>query len=118
MTNPDPKLVEAVARAMCEADGQDPNKSMNPLNPNGPLTWWIYNEEAQAAIRVCAEYFAAECEKSLEATRDALSMIKKDGPAHLTQRLIGREIEVLEMCDRIRELGGVSENPKQDKAAN
>jgi hypothetical protein len=67
MTNPD-DLVERVARALCKADGNDPD-SLNGWE----YQWIFYTEEATTAIAIALEEAAKVVRIALEEHGDPLA---------------------------------------------
>lgn len=49
------EMVERVARAMCVANGWDPDKDDEVLAPEGALNWNLYEKHARAAVEAMRE---------------------------------------------------------------
>ena len=74
MTDFDPKMIEALARAICLSEGQDPdakNISVFCDHDNRPLPIWMaFEEQAQAAL------------SALPLSPEALGLTKDGHPKH------------------------------------
>ena len=57
---------EAVARALCEADGRDPDATVDILGARGAV-WTSYFDEARAAVLALAPLVIERCAEEVEA---------------------------------------------------
>jgi hypothetical protein len=69
-------IVERVARAICDANGIDPDKAFDPDVEGAPMYWTIFIPEARASIAVQQEL--------IQQLRDALS----EGEGALTSAVL------------------------------
>lgn len=54
------EMIERVARAMCVANGWDPDKDDEVLAPEGALNWNLYEKHARAAVEAMRKPTADE----------------------------------------------------------